>query len=67
MPGKKLTKLTSKKKKVKSKEAENAEWTEKFGREAAKIIRQTVDANVADYEYLKQFAMKVPFKEPEQL
>lgn len=56
-----------KKKKSKPKEVENAEWAEKFGEEAAKIIRDTVDANMADYEYLKQFAMKVPFKEPEQL
>lgn len=65
--GDRLTKLTFKKKKSKSKEVENAEWAEKFGEEAAKVIRETVDANVADYEYLKQFAMKVPFKEPEQL
>lgn len=56
-----------KKKKPKSKEVENAEWAEKFGEEAARVIRDTVDANVADYEYLKQFAMKVPFKEPQQL
>lgn len=63
----KLTKLTFKKKRPKSKDVENAEWAEKFGEEAAKVIRQTVDANVADYEYLKQFAMTVPFKEPEKL
>lgn len=31
------------------------------------MIRETVDRNVKDYEYLKSFAMKVPFKEPEQL
>lgn len=55
------------KKKPKSKEVENQEWAEKFGEEAAKVIRETVDANVKDYEYLKSFAMKVPFKEPEQL
>jgi hypothetical protein len=36
-------------------ESENAEWTEKYGAEAAKIIRQTVDANIPHYEYLKQF------------
>ena len=35
------------------------EWTDKYGEEAAKIIRQTVDENVADYEYLKSFAVKV--------
>jgi len=35
------------------------EWTEKFGAEAAEVIMQTVKDNVADYEYLKQFAVKV--------
>ncbi|KAF3770048.1 hypothetical protein M406DRAFT_354233 [Cryphonectria parasitica EP155] len=40
-------------------EAENADWREKFGEEAAKVIRETVDANTADYEYLKSFAIKV--------
>ncbi|MCJ1439183.1 hypothetical protein MMC27_008574 [Xylographa pallens] len=48
-----------KKKKVKSKHEEDAEWHKTFGEEAAKIIRETVDANISDYEYLKQFAMKV--------
>ncbi|MCJ1416410.1 hypothetical protein MMC32_002745 [Xylographa parallela] len=48
-----------KKKKVKSKHEEDTEWHETFGEEAAKIIRETVDANISDYEYLKQFAMKV--------
>ncbi|OJD34507.1 uncharacterized protein BKCO1_22000133 [Diplodia corticola] len=36
-----------------------AEWVEKFGEEGAKVIQDTVDKNVADYEYLKQFAMRV--------
>ncbi|KAF4301317.1 hypothetical protein GTA08_BOTSDO07226 [Botryosphaeria dothidea] len=36
-----------------------AEWVQKFGEEGAKTIKETVDANVADYEYLKQFAMRV--------
>lgn len=40
-------------------EAENVEWREKYGEEAAKVIRETVDANTADYEYLKSFAIKV--------
>ncbi|KAF2026760.1 hypothetical protein EK21DRAFT_115491 [Setomelanomma holmii] len=35
------------------------EWTEKYGEEGAKIIRDTVAANVETYEYLKQFAIKV--------
>lgn len=38
------------------------EWTEKYGKEGAEVIRDTVAANVADYEYLKQFAIKVPAK-----
>ncbi|MCJ1397316.1 hypothetical protein MMC11_000508 [Xylographa trunciseda] len=48
-----------KKKKVKGKHEEDAEWREMFGEEAAKMIRETVDTNIKDYEYLKQFAMKV--------
>jgi len=39
-------------------ESENAEWTDKFGAEAAKVIRATVDANIPHYEYLKQFVQK---------
>jgi hypothetical protein len=37
-----------------------AEWSEKYGVEGAKVIRDTVAENVADYEYLKQFAIKIP-------
>ncbi|KAK4198162.1 P-loop containing nucleoside triphosphate hydrolase protein [Triangularia verruculosa] len=40
-------------------EEENQQWREKYGEEGQKLIRETVDANVADYEYLKQFAVKV--------
>jgi hypothetical protein len=47
------------KKNPKSDEQLFAEWTEKYGEEGAKVIRDTVAANVADYEYLKQFAIKV--------
>ncbi|KAJ9632099.1 hypothetical protein H2203_000500 [Taxawa tesnikishii (nom. ined.)] len=47
------------KKKQKTEEEENAEWREKFGEEGAKVIRETVNKNIADYEYLKQFAIKV--------
>ncbi len=47
-----------KKKQPKSTETEDSEWREKFGDKAAKVIRQTVDANVEAYEYLKQFALK---------
>lgn len=42
-----------------SKEEEDEEWRNKFGDKAAKVIRETVDANTADYEYLKSFAIKV--------
>ncbi|KAL8915165.1 MAG: hypothetical protein Q9171_000284 [Xanthocarpia ochracea] len=48
-----------KKKKVKSVEEENSEWAEKYGEKGAKVIRDTVDANLDDYEYLKQFAIEV--------
>ncbi len=47
-----------KKKKVPLVEDEDREWTKNFGEKAAKVIRDTVDANVEDYEYLKQFALK---------
>ncbi|KAL4934417.1 uncharacterized protein BDV17DRAFT_7000 [Aspergillus undulatus] len=43
----------------KSEEQFDAEWREKYGEEGAALIRKTVDANMADYLYLKQFAMKV--------
>jgi hypothetical protein len=52
--------LTFKQKKApKSDEQLFAEWTEKYGEEGAKVIRDTVAANVEHYEYLKQFAIKV--------
>ena len=38
-------------------ESENEEWKEKYGAEAQKIIRATVDANIPHYEYLKQFCI----------
>ena len=37
-----------------------AEWKEKYGDEAADVIKKTVDDNVATYEYLKQYAIKTP-------
>ncbi|KAL4780501.1 P-loop containing nucleoside triphosphate hydrolase protein [Aspergillus varians] len=37
----------------------DAEWQEKYGDEGAALIRKAVDANMADYLFLKQFAMKV--------
>lgn len=44
-------------KQVRSDEEEDREWNEKFGAKGAEVIRQTVNANVKDYEYLKQFAL----------
>ncbi|KAK0622875.1 P-loop containing nucleoside triphosphate hydrolase protein [Immersiella caudata] len=44
--------------KTPSREEEDETWREKYGEEAARMIRETVDANVEDYEYLKEFAMK---------
>ncbi|EHK17073.1 uncharacterized protein TRIVIDRAFT_42564 [Trichoderma virens Gv29-8] len=40
-------------------ESENKEWAEKYGPEAQKVIRQTVDENIPHYEYLKQFCITV--------
>lgn len=48
-----------KKKKAKGVKDEDSEWVEKYGEEGAKIIRETVEANMEDYEYLKQYAIKV--------
>ncbi|KAG9232523.1 P-loop containing nucleoside triphosphate hydrolase protein [Amylocarpus encephaloides] len=47
------------KKKHKTVEIEDKEWREKYGDEGAKVIRETVTANIPDYEYLKSFAIKV--------
>jgi hypothetical protein len=48
-----------KKKKAKTVEVEDQEWREKYGETGAKVIRECVNANIPDYEYLKSFAMKV--------
>jgi hypothetical protein len=50
---------TLQKKTPKSDEEMFKEWMEKYGEEGAKVIRDTVAANVEHYEYLKQFAIKV--------
>ncbi|MCJ1460436.1 hypothetical protein MMC28_010818 [Mycoblastus sanguinarius] len=47
------------KKKSRTNEEEDSEWLEKFGAKGAKVIREAVNANVKDYEYLKHFALKV--------
>jgi len=46
------------KKAAKTEEQWDAEWREKYGEKAAKVIRQTVDENISDFLYLKQFALK---------
>ncbi|RMD41050.1 hypothetical protein DV735_g4082, partial [Chaetothyriales sp. CBS 134920] len=48
------------KKAARGEEQWDAEWTQMFGEQAAKLIRKTVDDNMADYLYLKQFALQVP-------
>ncbi|KAJ5901554.1 hypothetical protein N7495_002082 [Penicillium taxi] len=45
---------------VKTEEQYDAEWLEKYGPKGAGLIREAVDRNMADYLYLKQFAVKVP-------
>jgi len=35
----------------------DTEWKEKYGEKAAKVIRETVDHNMADYLYLRQFVL----------
>ncbi len=45
--------------KVVTEKSENEEWEKKFGKEAQQAIRDCVDANVAHYEYLKSFAVKI--------
>ncbi|KAI9897151.1 hypothetical protein N3K66_008173 [Trichothecium roseum] len=49
----------SKAQKTSTVDSENKEWREKYGPEAQKAIRATVDANIPHYEYLKQFCLKL--------
>ncbi|KAH6636117.1 P-loop containing nucleoside triphosphate hydrolase protein [Chaetomium tenue] len=46
-------------KKTPTEAEEDEEWRKKYGEEGQRVIRECVDANVADYEYLKSFAIKV--------
>lgn len=39
-------------------ESEDEEWTQKYGAEAKKVIRDCVNENIPHYEYLKSFALK---------
>jgi hypothetical protein len=54
-----LTFLTTQKKEMKTEPEWDAEWKEKYGEEAAKVIRETVDRNMEHYRYMKQFAIKI--------
>lgn len=45
-------------KSLKTDEEFYAEWVAKFGEEGAKVIKETVAANMKDYEYMKKFAIK---------
>lgn len=56
---KRITDQLSQKHAPKSDEQLYGEWVKKFGQEAADMIKKTVADNVADYEYLKQFAIRV--------
>ncbi|KAF2861351.1 hypothetical protein K470DRAFT_281607 [Piedraia hortae CBS 480.64] len=47
------------KKVPKSDEEMYAEWTEKFGKEGADVVKKTVEANVADYDYLRRYAIRI--------
>lgn len=44
---------------TKTVEMEDQEWREKYGEKGQKVIRECVNANIPDYEYLKAFAIKV--------
>ncbi|PWY88726.1 hypothetical protein BO94DRAFT_556147 [Aspergillus sclerotioniger CBS 115572] len=44
---------------IKTEQEWDADWLKKYGPEGAALIRKAVDANMADYLYLKQFAMRV--------
>lgn len=46
-------------KKTPTEAEEDEEWRKKYGEKGQRIIRECVDANVADYEYLKSFAIRV--------
>lgn len=39
-------------------EADTAKWTELYGKEAAAVIQESIEDNMGDYLYLRQFAIK---------
>ncbi len=46
-------------KKQKTDDQYYTEWVEKYGTHGAEIILKSVEENLADYEYLKRFAITV--------
>ncbi|KAK6540115.1 hypothetical protein TWF694_008939 [Orbilia ellipsospora] len=46
-------------KKIRTREEERQEWLEKYGEEAVDIIQRTVDENMKDYEFLRQFRITI--------
>jgi hypothetical protein len=40
-----------------TRETDMAEWTKRFGKEAAMLIQKNVEDNMDDYLYLKKFAI----------
>ncbi|KAI4228879.1 MAG: hypothetical protein L6R36_001297 [Xanthoria steineri] len=44
---------------AKSADEQDREWRDRFGIDGAKVIRETVDANVEHYLYLRQFALRI--------
>ena len=53
-----LTFVCSQKKMPKNIDQDHADWVGKYGIDAANVLRKTVQDNIEDYEYLKQFALK---------
>ena len=43
-----------------SSEDDYVKWVKEFGKDGTDIVEKTVQANLEDYEYLKQFALKFP-------
>jgi hypothetical protein len=54
-----LANLAFQKRATKTEAEFDAEWRKKYGEKNAALIRQTVDDTMADYLYLKSFAVKV--------
>ena len=50
--------INSQKKEEHTEEELYQEWKQKFGEEKANVIQDTVRKNLADYEYLKRYAIQ---------